>query len=258
MKNIINNWYGRLGNNIQQISNAIFFCKENGINFYNPPHALINQFEIRFGTDKNLSNRFFFYEGIEKDFDCDVEKLNFERRDICLKYIVPNFNFFIKEAFDKDTAVIHIRSGDIFSNNPHKSYVPNPLSFYEKIIENYETIMLVTEDYKNPVVEVLNKNPKVLTQSDNIQNDFATLLRAKNLISSGVGTFSVAAALCSNNIENFYCTNIFLSEHLNPTMLNSHLNVIESKLDNYIKIGEWACSEQQKKFILEYNSGGNI
>lgn len=32
-------------------------------------------------------------------------------------------------------------------------------------------------------------------------------------------------------------------------MLNSHLNVVESKLDNYIKIGEWLCSEQQKKLF---------
>jgi hypothetical protein len=248
----IDNWYGRLGNNIQQISNAIFYCKENKLNFYGSTHPQILKFNLNFGYDKNISNRFFFYNTKFKDFDCDVNKLNSERRSICLKYIKPNLNFFIKEAYDDDIVVIHIRSGDIFSNNPHTSYVPNPLCFYEEIINQYDIAIVVAEDYNNPIIFELQKNPKVLIQSTNIENDFATLLRAKNLVSSGVGTFAVAAALCSTNIKNFFCSNIFLDEHLNPTMLRSDINVIIKEIPNYIKIGEWKNTEKQRRQILKY------
>lgn len=251
-KTTINNWYGRLGNNIQQISNAIYYCKKNKLSFYNLPHPQISRFTLNFGYDKTVSNRFFFYNTELKDFDCDVDELNIQRREICLEYITPNLNFFIKEAFDDDVVVIHVRSGDVFLSNPHTSYVPNPLHFYEKIIDQYGAAIVVAEDRSNPVIDELEKNAKVLIQSTTIENDFSTLLRAKNLVSSGVGTFSVAAALCSKNIKNFYCTNIFLDEHLNPTMLDSHINVIVKKVENYIKIGSWHNTSEQREQILKY------
>lgn len=249
----INNWYGRLGNNIQQISNAIFFCKENNINFYSPPHEVINKFKINFGVDKKLQNRFFFYDGIEKDFDCNVKALNTTRRKICLEHIVPNFNFFVKETFDSELVVIHIRSGDVFSNNPHKSYVPNPLSFYLRVLDKYEQALLVSEDKANPIVQELLKDNRVIFQTSNLVNDFSTLLRAKNLVSSGVGTFCIAAALCSKNIENFYCTNIALDEHLNYKMLlNQDIDIHLTNIKNYINIGDWNNTYKQREQILNY------
>jgi hypothetical protein len=253
MNYTINQWYGRLGNNIQQISNAIFFCKENNINFHSPDHELIKSFQIKFGIDKNVCGRFFFYDGLEKDFNCDVEKLNKARREICLEYVANNFKFFIKEPLDKDILVIHIRSGDIFSRNPHSLYVPNPLSYYRDIIKNYETVLLVSEDLNNPIINELLKDKKVLFQTNSLVNDFSILLRAQNLVSSGVGTFSLAAALCSRNIENFYCSDIAVDEHLNYKMLlTSDIKVHLTKIENYIKIGEWKNTPDQIRQILEH------
>lgn len=252
MYNTIESWFGRLGNNIQQISNAIYFCKTNNINFYPTYHPLINLNKILFGEDRNISNRFFFYDGIEKDFECDPQKLNLERREICLKYITPNFNFYIQDAFDEDVVVIHIRAGDVFWQNPPNTYVQNPLSFYLKIIEKFKLAIVVTEDKNNIIIENLKKHPKVIIQNSSIQNDFATLMRAKNLVSSGVGTFSVAAALCSTNVINFYCSNLFLEEHLNPNMLKNHINVNLQNIKNYINIGEWKNTEEQREKLINY------
>ena len=46
--------------------------------------------------------------------------------------------------------VIHIRSGDIFSNKPDSFYLPPPLSFYVNILKNkkFDKIILVSEDKK--------------------------------------------------------------------------------------------------------------
>jgi hypothetical protein len=249
--NSIDNWFGRLGNNIQQVSNAIYYCKTNNTNFYPRSHPLINLNKISFGEDRKLSNRFFFYDGKEKDFDCNVEKLNLERREICLKYITPNFNFHVQDAFDDDIVIIHIRGGDVFWENPPNTYVQNPLSFYLKIIERFQLAIVVTEDTNNIILQNIRKHPKVIIQNSSIQNDFATLMRAKNLVTSGVGTFAIAAALCSKNIQNLYYTNLYLNEHLNPTMLYSYnINLHLTELKNYIKIGEWKNSSEQIEKML--------
>ena len=251
MSYTINQWYGRVGNNIQQITNAIYYCKENKINFYSPPHPLIKSFKINFGVEACPPGRYFF---LKKDFECNPGDLNNSRRNLCLKYVRPNFVFFTKKAFDEKTLVIHLRGGDVFSSNPPNTYVQNPLSFYKDIMKNYENVIVVAEDYKSPIALELKKDKKITIQSTSIKNDFSTLLRAKNLVSSGVGTFSIAAALCSNNINNFYCSNYFLEEHLNPAMvqadqdINFHLKTI----DGYIKIGEWENNEKQRNTMITY------
>jgi len=72
------------------------------------------------------------------------------------------------------------------------------------------------------------------------------------LASSGVGTFVIAAALCSRNLKNFYHSDAYSSGHLNPEMLvgiNTHCIRLG---EGYIKLGMWAPGEQNTKFLLEY------
>ena len=63
------------------------------------------------------------------------------------------------------------------------------------------------------------KIDKVKIQSSTVADDFATLMSAKNVALSGVGTFAMAAALCSTQIKNLYTTDLLLTEHLNYTMM---------------------------------------
>lgn len=256
MKSTISYWYGRLGNNIQQISNALFYCKTNKKNFFPLNHPLINLKKTYFGSEECIQSRFFFYNGQEKDFNTNITQLNDSRRSICLEHITPNFNFFIDKPYDDDFVVIHIRGGDVFIKNPPNTYVQNPLNFYLSIIEKFEFCIVVAEDFNNPIVQNLKNHHKVIVQSTNLENDFSTLLRAKHLVSSGVGTFSLAAALCSNNITDFYCTNLCLEEHLNYKMLlKTNIRIHLTKLNNYIKIGEWCNSEDQLQTILKHKIG---
>jgi len=106
---------------------------------------------------------------------------------------------------------------------------------------------------KTSIINELKKEKKVIVQSNDLINDFEILLRAKNLVTSGIGTFGIAAALCSKNIKNLYVSDLYLNEHLNYNMLiNTDINVHVTKLKNYIKIGEWKNLPEQKQVMMEY------
>jgi hypothetical protein len=256
--NTVSHWYGRLGNNIQQVCNGIIFSLIRGDGFISPQHELINAICIDIeGKSPVTPNRFFHYNTSNKDFVVNLEYLYSNIGKVAKKYITPNLKLNVESPFDGNTLVIHIRSGDIFAHehNPPHPYVPNPLIYYKNLIESFEKIIVVTEnDDYNPLIPELKKYKNVTIQSSSISEDFSTLMRAKNLASSGIGTFAVAAALCSLNIKNFYCSDLYLDEHLNPEMLIKTDNIVVNmmKLKNYIKTREWTNSSEQRKFILEY------
>lgn len=255
--NTISHWYGRLGNNIQQICNGILFSEVRNEGFFSPSHDLIEKVIFNYSNQTMVRpGRFFHYNTSNKDFDIDLNFLYSNIRRVAIQYIVPNFKFSIGNSFGDDTLVIHIRSGDIFEHehNPPHDYTPNPLIYYTSLIESFENIIVVTEnDSYNPIVSELKKYPNVVVQSSTVADDFATLMRAKNLASSGTGTFAIAAALCSSNIKNFYCSNLYLDEHLNPEMLiTSGIKVLMMDLPDYLTHKTWKNNEEQRKFILEY------
>tara|TARA_A100001011_G_C14109839_1_gene756499 strand:+ start:87 stop:890 length:804 start_codon:yes stop_codon:yes gene_type:complete len=256
--NVISNWYGRLGNNIQQICNGILHSEVTGQGFFTPDHELINRVMVNYKEQQMLNppNRYFHYKTHNKDFDIDLGFLFSNMRRVAIQHIAPNFKFSVGTPFDEDTIVIHVRSGDLFAveHNPPHDYIPNPLIYYKNLIESHEKAIVVTEnDNYNPIIPELKKYDNTTVQSSTVARDFATLMRAKNLASSGAGTFAVAAALCSSNIKNFYCSNIYLTEHLNPEMLiASGINVLMMKFKGYLESKSWKNDEEQRKFILEY------
>ena len=259
--NTINDWYGRFGNNVQQICNAILFSELNGHGFISPDHEHVNPIYFNSKQDDliNGSNQFFYYEGEFKTFDIDLNYLYKNIRRVSLQYIFPQFKFKVEEPFDDDTLVIHLRSGDMFFRDdgapPHPEYYPNPLCYFLSLIEDYPKVLIVKEpDNYHPVINELKKIDKVQMQSTTVAGDFSTLLRAKNLASSGTGTFPIASALCSSNIKNFYCSDIYLKGHLNPEMLmaSEDIQVYMMELPNYIKEDRWVKSEEQVDRILSY------
>ncbi len=256
--NSVSHWYGRLGNNIQQICNGILHSEVTKQGFFTPEHELINKVVVNYSGQQMLNppNRYFHYNTKNKDFDIDLGFLFTNMSRVARQYIVPNFKFSVGTPYDEDTLVVHVRSGDIFAHehNPPHDYTPNPLIYYKNLIESYKKVVVVTEnDTYNPIIPELKKYDNVTVKSSTVASDFATLMRAKNLASSGTGTFAVAAALCSSNIKNFYCSNIYLTEHLNPEILMaSGINVLMMELKGYLESKSWKNNEEQRKFILEY------
>ena len=265
----VSHWSGRLGNNIQQVANCIMAAEKNKTDFAQTlDHDIISKFTVNFESDNVYqSGRFYAWEALvhcEKgiyeggnEIGVGVEHLYRNMRRVC-KRIAPHLELPKKESIGEDTIVMHLRSGDNYHRvfDPPTNYIPNPLIFYLNLIDSFDKCILITEpDRNNPIVHELMKIDKVKIQSSTVADDFATLMSAKNVALSGVGTFAMAAALCSTQIKNLYTTNLLLTEHLNYSMMyNTDVEVHEMNLENYLPVFpcSWKNTEEQRKFILDY------
>lgn len=270
MKYSVSHWAGRVGNNIQQIANCIMLAESRKHSCEQKlDHEIIDKFEVNFGQDGEfLASRFSNWEptvhcekGIlegENEIGISKEYAYANMRRICKYFVYPKLKVPILEPFDEDTLVVHIRGGDIIEREyerPH-NYVQNPLSYYLALIEDFKNVMVVVEpNSNNPVVPELQKINRLKFQSLSVVEDYATLLAAKNLATSGVGTFAVSAALCSQNIKNLFTSDAYLTEHLNCSMMyDTDVVVNELELKNYIPVYpcSWRNNMEQRKLMLEY------
>lgn len=234
----ISYYFSRFGNNLQQISVGILFSETVKGNFYIKNHKYVEDFTI---INNNFSNKFkifkkhyrFFYFKEKQDFPNKILTEQFvidNLQNIFQKKLYNNIGFLKEFPVDEDTLILHIRSGDIFTK-PIKTYYQNPINYYTQIIKEYKKVILVTSHEKNnPIFKVLSKMKKITVQSASLEEDFNLLVNAKNLATSGVGTFPIAAALLSQNLKNIYYTNLYSNQHLNPTMIKKD-NVIHHKFD---------------------------
>jgi hypothetical protein len=257
-------WFGRLGNNIQQISNGIYFCRKNGIHFTSPDQPMIEAIDLNFGSNEfkispTSHNWFYFFEGPDRDFDVDVNNLNLLRKNICEDYILPKLKVNhskVNDPLPDDVLVIHIRSGDVYSPNTHPAYVQNPLAFYLELFNRFKgNVIFMAEDDKNPIVQYFAHQLKADIRIHWLEDTYTMLLRAKNLATSGIGTFALGAAFCSKNLRNLYATNLYAENALNPSMLKEQLNVYSMDINDnkYIKVGAWEPTPDNIKKVLEYS-----
>jgi hypothetical protein len=257
-------WCGRFGNNIQQISNAIYFSKKNFLKFTCPDNNLINNFFIKYGETECPPSSYFFYKKSETnqggpDFECDVEDLRRQRVKIC-KEIYPHLKINHSNVYSLDETIVvaSIRSGDIFSRKNYycpvvSKYIQNPLSYYLNIISKYKKCIVLTEDYLNPVVLELANINNVEIKICDIKETLEVALSTKNLITSGVSTFSIACALLSKNIKNLYCTNIIMDEILSyKDIQDENIKIHKTNIDLTKYISEWLNTEQQRKLMISY------
>lgn len=266
----VSHWSGRLGNNIQQVANCLMLAEYcNHAIYQNLEHDIIRQFSLSFGDEQpSASGRFFSWQPLvhcekgifegENEIGISKEYVHTNMRRVCRDYISKILRLPEKKSIGDNTIVMHLRSGDNYHRvfDPPTNYIPNPLIFYLNLIESFDKCILITEpDRENPIVHELMKISKVQIQSSTIEDDFATLMSAKNVALSGVGTFAIAAALCSHQIENLYTTDLLLTEHLNYSMLfNTEVIVNVMELKNYLPVFpcSWKNTKEQRKFILEY------
>jgi hypothetical protein len=249
---ILDGWFGRLGNNISQISNMIdiaIYYKHNIV--FNKKHSLFNlllienYFSKYNNSEVKVSENNFYY----KNYPLEIYKKNIEERNKLLKEV-----FLIKDIkkLSENDLVIHIRSGDIFKNNkPHPRYIPPPLSYYTKHINknNYNKIIILCEDRVNPVVNELLKLYKNAIHTINTLNeDIKIVLSATNIIFS-VGTFIPALLKMSDNIK--YVEGFDYNNKTSDKGYNVSNN--EKLKDYYIIMKPWKNTEKQRDFILTYD-----
>ena len=254
---IINSWSGRTGNNILQIVRAIHYAMLNNhdiIKFNN--HALLNSNSIILENVVNSNKRDIIdtFFSLKKYNITDPEP--YIMKKYFQKYIQPIFkiqtenNNVDDNDLHKNSIYVHFRGGDIFSSNPHKAYVQPPLSYYRNIIKHYDSIKLVCEDKKNPCINELLKQENVEYISNTLEKDLSILHNVSNLI-IGFGTFGFLLYLMNPQLKNLYIPDFFVNE-LPRGNWGNDINVHIIYFPNYIKVGEWKNSEEQRKLMIEY------
>lgn len=252
----IDNWIGRTGNNLIQISSAIKTCERESTNLIIP---YLDIFESNlFKVSENDSN--YEYSG---NF-LGVYLSDDERKKICQKYIKDKIKY-TKINLSVDDLVIHIRGGDVFKHSP-KFYVQAPISYINKILkeETYKNIYVIFEDFTNPMVNYLIENYKNVEIINDFNESINYILSCNTLITTGVSTFSRSLSMCSDNLRKLY---VPLFEIKNEEYINNckYLNIKPSKniegleyfftgidlyefsdievvtveIENYIKYGDW-------------------
>jgi hypothetical protein len=247
---IIKNWYGRLGNNIIQICNAIHIALYYKEQIQLPPHTFFNTNIIKeyfknnnnkLKIENNISN--LYHRHLLKDIPNEVFEINIEKVHNLLKkaFIIKQNEF---KKIDENDIIIHIRSGDVFSNNPHGGYTPPPLAYYTNILDNnkFNKIIIVCEDKINPVIDKLLKiYPNSVYNKNSLKDDIKIILGATTIISS-VGTFIPSLKLLSDNIKKIYSTSLYSEELKNYYLYNS----------------PWKNTKFQRDLILNYKINGDI
>ena len=239
---ILNNWYGRLGNNIQQIFNVISIALfyEQDI-YFKVNHTffdlkVIENYFNKYKNSKNITDKYNFFFTRKLPFPKyifelnTIEKINLMKKSFLIKDI---------DKLDENDLVIHIRSGDLFRKKPHGCYIPPPLSYYVKQINKhkYKQIIIVCEDKINPVVnkllELYKKN--TVHNINSLEEDIKIILGATNIISS-VGTFTFSLLIFSNHIKYHY------GKQGNNKELKDYYKIMKP----------WINTKEQRDYILSY------
>ena len=258
-KAIISEWSGRLGNNLIQLSNGLYFSKKHLGQLDFPKHRLLHSKEIKYGDrEPQMIHISRFYDR----HDCfHIYPTIRERQLIMQGELKKLINFDLHPPAQEERnneLVIQMRSGDIFNIPPPPKYVPSPLSFFRKVIDenHFDKIIIVCENLKNPCIDKLQRTyPNCRIQSSDLITDIRTIVNAKNLCVT-VGTFGYVLSLLNNRLENLYIDNIpkeildfgFFQEDLSELGFQVHKYAI----DNYIRFGEWQNTTAQNQLLLNH------
>lgn len=236
-------------------------------------------YEMKSAESSNPEVKKSFLRGYFYMYDILPLGLNLKKyRNILREKILPLIPYQVDPEIDEETLVIHIRSGDIFADyGVHSGYVQPPFSFYLEIVNKFQfkKIVIVTQpDRKNPCIEELHRLlPNVRIQTGSLIEDVSTILSARHLV-TGLSSFSLTLAFCSRNIRNLYIPQFDLKStylrvifwpklmqiFLNSTRIDERLsagldfNICPIKIKNYIAIGTWKNTPEQRQLMLAKNN----
>lgn len=222
-------WWGRLGNNLLQLQNALIFAEARGKTRVTFPSEhgtelkqLINLPAAGIKVDPSnmkvketcLRKPPFFYDDFFHD---DGRSGCFSdiavRRRVLITYVKPLLtkpNDEFKMADDE--LLIHLRSGDMMRPNgiKHPQTRQPPCAAYSKIIEEgnggkpFEHIRIIGEhDHRNPCFDMLVKdhpNRNITVQDKPWIEDAAAIINARNLV-LGTSSFSLEIGLLNENLD---------------------------------------------------------
>lgn len=226
----ISQWYGRQGNNIIQIVNAILFCQQWGystlvlppdrsqLKIFNLPEKInISYRTLGNKLDCNwnhLSTHYFFGR-------CFAVNKRLYRRTV-KQYLRPYFTDRTTTACQREHArpfgglTIHLRSGDTAKSMARTSSATQTAyascNFFDTIVADrkFEDVRIVTEpDQSHPCIKLLRERLQSMNVSFNLRNhsveeDACALMNAKYLAVGSWSTFSQTLELFNDKLDSLF------------------------------------------------------
>ena len=210
-KILLKRWFGRIGNNYQQLLAGIAISLKNKIDFSSYENEIFSPINIQF--PKNFLFKIFTYkEEIFFEYEKNFEYIRKNLNHINNNYILPSLKIenCHENYFDSDSMVIHIRLGDIYDNFI-KQYIQNPISYYRKIFDlNYKNFFIIKDPlYNHKMIDQLKYDYNCNIISTNVHDTIKLLMNSINLTSSGFGTFPIIGASLSHKLKNFYFSKLY-------------------------------------------------
>ncbi len=252
MKNVcIQSWYGRLGNNILQVKNALhlaFYKQYNVIlpkhKYFTTTYIIINK-DIRINYPKVLDEQ-QFYSPTNKFVPQDVCTT---QTPLVIQKLITIFKYPPPIPLPNHSLVLHIRSGDIFEQNPHPLYITPPLSYYTDIIQSHphQQIILLAENTSNPCIPALLKMyPTIIYRQQTLEQDIQIILAATTIVIS-FGSMINSLLLVSSNIQTVYMP----SYNFMLDLPGKNIHLID--LDDYKdRLTPWKNTPDQRQIMLTY------
>lgn len=170
------------------------------------------------------------------------------------------------------TLVVHIRSGDIFSEEGgvNSGYGQPPLAYYQEAISHYQpdSVILVYEDDCNPVVAALSDYLAQMSVEYSIQSssvlrdDVGVLVKSSALVVSN-GTFAGGVVAFNPCLETIYTFQRPFRPHFMPKYESRSVKnfVVVDQRGAYreaILNNNWANSPEQRRMMIEYPRGSLV
>jgi len=226
----ISQWYGRLGNNIIQMVNAILFCQQWGYSklILPPDRSHVRIFDLP--ENMNIS-----YRTLGNKLDCNwnhlathyffgrcfaVNKRLYHRT--IKQYLRPYFTEKTITACQKEHArpfdglTIHLRSGDTAKSTARTSSATQTAyascNFFDTIVaeRKFEAVRIVTEpDQSHPCIHLLRDRLPSMNVSFNLRNrsveeDACALMNAKYLAVGSWSTFSQTLEMFNDKLDSLF------------------------------------------------------
>jgi len=220
----IKEWYGRMGNNIVQIMNAIMFGQalnlsrlllpSQGLNlsFHMPIFDLPGEIAITPNAHLRFSCN---ASGLKHFFGRCTDVNKRLARETLLEHLAPHLTAATKRACEAERArpfdglTVHLRSGDAHRIFTRQGMLA-PCSFFQKIAldHGFGSVRIVTErDMSHPCLKVLSRtlpNVSIQVQSKSIEEDACALMHARHLAVGSFSTFSQTAELFNMDLRSLF------------------------------------------------------
>ncbi len=273
-------WYGRLGNNLVSLAHVLHLGRETRSEVIITPHPYFKQTEWDFREASRISAEVeltFIGTGnigrqiaITDDFYHEVEMplrlanwsfTTSKQRRVLVEQVLPAFRIVPRHV--RDSIVIHVRAGDVFTHTViHPYYGQPPFAFYKTVLQLPELaalqIFVVVEDYSNPVVALIEQEYKGRVQIiTDLEQGVATILGSRHLVLAR-STFSENLGKMAPSVQNLYfpyCVDEDGNDKRESKWdLTWNMKGYCYEYDHYIPLTAWTRSPQQMEMMSNFSS----